>query len=305
MERTAKRLWRGAFLLGAILAASHLIAQTPAPTLAPDLGAFVTTSAQAGATARVLPPMPSDQPAIAPAFAPFPGSVAAMTITKAAIGHEFAVAGKVIKVEPSTSEKMPNRLVLFEAPDRIVMVVFWPDIAPDILGGAKSVPVGAMVSAKGKISAFREALQIQVKSTDQIRIEGIRSIPSPNSAALAPATVKLDPAMWSTSTSVSWARATRENRPLLVMFSTERASPYQHLRQIMIAEPTAAEALGKFECLRIDADQPAGAALVKKFNVMRVPCIVLLSPDGKELSRFITDANTKWAQVEEGLAAAK
>ncbi|CAN5455061.1 hypothetical protein BH09SUM1_BH09SUM1_19210 [soil metagenome] len=130
-------------------------------------------------------------------------------------------------------------------------------------------------------------------------------VPREAATSLAGANVKPDPATWPTSTTDAWARATQGNRPLLVMFYTERAVPYQRLREIMMAEPTAATTLAGFECVRIDANQLQGGSLAKKFKVQRVPCIILLSSKGAETSRFTTDGKTTWATVAAALAAAK
>ncbi|CAN5485000.1 hypothetical protein BH09SUM1_BH09SUM1_23270 [soil metagenome] len=161
---------------------SNLNALKQALVLAASL-ATAPVFAQPPAVSAAMSASPAAAVALKSGFAAFPGAVAPDTITKDSVDKEVAIAGKVIKVQASTGERVPTRLTLFEAEGRSVMVVFWPDMAPKILGAATEVPVGAMVTAKGKLSAYKDALQIQIKSADQIRIDGA----SAGAAMAAPA----------------------------------------------------------------------------------------------------------------------
>jgi len=71
--------------------------------------------------------------------------------------------------------------------------------------------------------------------------------------------------------------------PLLVDFSADWCQPCQMLRPEF---QKASKALsGKVECRTIDVDEQS--ALAARFRVHSVPTLVLLSPDGNEISRAV------------------
>lgn len=129
--------------------------------------------------------------AAATEFAPFPGAVPATSITTAMVGQEVTIEGALTEHIVSSGERVPHRLV-FGADQRTgFTVVFWPDMAPAILGNVQQLPPGTRVTAKGKVGEHRGAAQLRAKP-DSIRIGGID--PSATVKAVAAVQSTLPPA---------------------------------------------------------------------------------------------------------------
>jgi DNA/RNA endonuclease YhcR with UshA esterase domain len=105
-------------------------------------------------------------------YSPFPGSVPAQEITTAQIGKDLAIAGEIVKIIPSTGERVPYRLYLVNREPGSVIVVYWPDVAGSIHGDQGTPSVGTKVSATGKLSEYKGSLQIRIKNKAQLRMDG-------------------------------------------------------------------------------------------------------------------------------------
>lgn len=104
--------------------------------------------------------------------------------------------------------------------------------------------------------------------------------------------------LWETNPSAAWRVANTQNRPLLVMFYAPRINPFQHLLSIYPNDDEARDLLSKYVLLKVDANQLAGGALAERFNIFRLPTMLLMAPDGKETDRIeVISGRTIWEDI--------
>ncbi len=150
------------------------------------------------AGAQDAPPASPAAPAAAhgrsgAAFVPFPGGVDPSTVTRDQLGANLVVTGTIAKFEPSSGERVPHRITLFEEGDRVFEVVYWPDVAARVHGENGALPfVGQKISVKGKVGEYREKLQIRVSNPKTIRLEGFNEADDASSASAASAPAGAD-----------------------------------------------------------------------------------------------------------------
>ncbi|MCO6436876.1 MAG: DUF255 domain-containing protein [Phycisphaerae bacterium] len=80
------------------------------------------------------------------------------------------------------------------------------------------------------------------------------------------------------------ARARRENRPVVLDFTASWCAPCQRMLAETFPDPEVARLLDQCEFVKVDTDEHPG--LASKYNVVGLPDIRLLAPDGTELRRF-------------------
>lgn len=102
---------------------------------------------------------------------------------------------------------------------------------------------------------------------------------------------------WLSDPQRAWSMAKQQNRPILTMFFTPGAVPYEHLLE---NETTAVSAtlLDEYVLLRLDANQLSGGRLAQKYNVLRIPTFIVIGPDGRESGRLTYSTSTPWHEVE-------
>ncbi|MCC5875679.1 MAG: hypothetical protein JJU11_05610 [Candidatus Sumerlaeia bacterium] len=104
---------------------------------------------------------------------PFPNGVAPETLTAAQIGDTVTVNGVIREARASTASNIPTQLTLTQ-PDHTppFVIVYWEAVAPHI-EGEKGVPqAGTRVSVTGELGEHRGSLQVRIRHSNQIRIDG-------------------------------------------------------------------------------------------------------------------------------------
>lgn len=88
------------------------------------------------------------------------------------------------------------------------------------------------------------------------------------------------------------ATAKEERKPIVLDFSAEWCAPCQQMIRNVFPDPRVARLLEGFVFLTIDTDEYP--ALAKRFRVLGMPDIRILSPDGKEVRQLLgfQDAET-------------
>lgn len=106
-------------------------------------------------------------------FIPFPGGVAPQTLTAAQLGNDVTVTGRITETRPSTASNIPTQLILTPAGHTpTFMIVYWEGTAPHIEGDRGVPQPGARVSVTGPLEEHRGSLQVRVRHSNQIRVEG-------------------------------------------------------------------------------------------------------------------------------------
>src|SRR5690606_35082991 len=78
-----------------------------------------------------------------------------------------------------------------------------------------------------------------------------------------------------------WQLATAEQKPLLVYFYAPRLNTTTQLNQIFASEPEARALAAGHIATKIDVNQLEGGTYAQRFNVTRVPTILLIGNDGQ------------------------
>ncbi len=148
---------------------------------------ILVTGALLGGYGVTSLPAQQSTSAEAAAFQPFPGAIAADSITRDMLGQEVVLQGKVVEVFESTAERTPTQLTLVQRDTNPLKVIYWLDTAPLIQGEKGAPKVGTQLSVKGQLTDYKGTLQVRVRSADQIRIDGYKS-----AAAAPPASTPQD-----------------------------------------------------------------------------------------------------------------
>lgn len=99
----------------------------------------------------------------------------------------------------------------------------------------------------------------------------------------------LDPASglpWLDNPQEAWAMARATRRPLMVLWHVPRSAPSRYLEELMPRDAATREALARHILLRVDVNQLAGGSQAQKFNIVRLPTLIVLTPDGIESNRL-------------------
>ena len=100
--------------------------------------------------------------------------------------------------------------------------------------------------------------------------------------------------VWFTSSEEAWRATQSTKKPLLVLFYAPRAKAYRKLEQIISANEGAREFLNHFVLLKIDLDQLEGGSIAQRFNIYRVPCLMVMDESGRERARETYLMNSDW-----------
>jgi thiol:disulfide interchange protein DsbD len=94
---------------------------------------------------------------------------------------------------------------------------------------------------------------------------------------------------WLADEAAAVADARAANRPLLVDFRANWCLPCKEFEVKVFSRPEVAEAMGRYTLLRVDLthedDEPALAAVKKKYGADTLPAIRLVAPDGAVLGK--------------------
>lgn len=104
----------------------------------------------------------------------------------------------------------------------------------------------------------------------------------------------LDPASglkWHENTADALAESKSTQRPLLIMWYTPRSAPHRYFENLMPKDEATRHLLEKYVLLRVDVNQLNGGFQAQKYNIVRVPTLMVMNPGGAELRRLPVIAN--------------
>lgn len=201
--------------------------------------------------------------------------------------------------------------IVFEGRERIFCAVngkptTFPPISENTLRLLNAgVLVTRPVVAEGQEATVRPAIMdnLSIQYTPQAaefpdapwtRKQEIAFDPATGEASL------LDPASglkWHDNTADAWLAAKSSQKPLLIMWYTPRSNPYQYLEGIMPKDAATRAMLDKYVLLRVDVNQLNGGFQAQRYNIVRVPTLMVLSPDGREQRRLPVISNQTQADA--------
>lgn len=105
-------------------------------------------------------------------------------------------------------------------------------------------------------------------------------------------------ATWHTEPDEAWARAARQQRPLLLLLYAPKNTNSQLLfNQVLERDETLMHVLKEFVCLKVDVNQLRGGMIARKFGVFRVPAFIVLGPDGQPRGQIMYDKSMSGAAL--------
>lgn len=116
----------------------------------------------------------------------------------------------------------------------------------------------------------------------------------------------LDPASglkWYDNTADAWSAAKTQQKPILVLWYTPRSVPFEYLESLMPKDAATRALLNNYVLLRIDVNQLAGGSIAQKRNIVRVPTLMVMTPDAVEQRRLAVISNQ--TKVEDVLGLLK
>jgi len=90
----------------------------------------------------------------------------------------------------------------------------------------------------------------------------------------------------STDIDAAFAAARSANKPVFLFWTAAWCPPCNHVRATIFARDEFVAKSRSFVPVYVDGDTPSGQALGKRFNVSGYPTMVLLTPDGSEVTRL-------------------
>ncbi len=107
-----------------------------------------------------------------------------------------------------------------------------------------------------------------------------------------------DTVFWMQDPRAAWERARSQRRPILTLFYTPQIGPYRYLRGIVPMDDETAALLNRFVLLKVDVNQLGGGTLAQRYQIVRLPTMVIIGPNGREQARLPIAANqTEWSEV--------
>jgi len=96
----------------------------------------------------------------------------------------------------------------------------------------------------------------------------------------------------------AFAQAKESNRPVFLFWTAAWCPPCNHVKSTIFTRPEFIEKSRSFVPVYVDGDTPSGQALGKRFSVGGYPTMVLLRPDGTEITRLAGSVEpAKYMQV--------
>ena len=104
-------------------------------------------------------------------------------------------------------------------------------------------------------------------------------------------------------TDTAWQKVVTTQTPMLVYFQAPRIQATRNLEQIFATNADAQALLTKYVPAKIDVNQLQGGTYAQKFNVFRVPTLMIFDPTGQETNRATFVSSDTWDSFKAKLGA--
>lgn len=91
-----------------------------------------------------------------------------------------------------------------------------------------------------------------------------------------------------------WQQAMQTQKQMFVYFQSPRALPTKEFNAILDTDAAAKSFVQNYIPINIDINQLQGGKHAEKFQIWKVPAVLILAPDGKELHRAIFSRKDTW-----------
>lgn len=102
---------------------------------------------------------------------------------------------------------------------------------------------------------------------------------------------------WMSNPDEAWEASRAQNKSLLILFYAPRVRTFDAFQKILADNPSSQGMLAKYTLLQVDVNQLRGGTLAQKFNIFKVPTVIVME-NGVEVRRFTMRNNSTWADIE-------
>ena len=194
--------------------------------------------------------------------------------------------------------------IIFDGQEKIICAVDGNPVefSPVMEGSLDTLKAGIMVTAEDNETdiCYADNLSIQwTQSDDPVPVSPWDDSQQEGGAFASSQAVNLQQTQlnWTNNPEAAWNEARSSGKPLLVIFYSRRARPWNRLSEYIASNSSAKNFLREFVLLRLDINQLRGGSVAKIFNVFRVPCMIQIGADGNEKARLIYTDKTQWSEV--------
>jgi len=170
----------------------------------------------------------------------------------------------------------------------------------------KELQVGVMLAEKEKeYNAYVDNLSIQWTPEDAPLPESPYApswgdAPVPNLSALTTPNPAATPIRW-LDTREAWSQCQATRKPMLVYFYAPHVDAAVNLDRIFQSDPSAQQYLKQYIPVKIDVNQYQGGDLARKFQIFKVPTLVLMNPGGQVTKKAIFGMRDTWSNLHSKL----
>ncbi len=101
--------------------------------------------------------------------------------------------------------------------------------------------------------------------------------------------------VWASSPDEAWKQASAAKLPIVVYFQVPRSNTCISFESILLKDQSIISQMKKFMCLKVDLNTLAGGMIGQKFQIFRVPTMLIISAGGAEVARqtFVNDVSAQ------------
>lgn len=143
-------------------------------------------------------------------------------------------------------------------------------------------------------SPFNERWKVEAGSSLKARRAGVNA-----AAPVAKTTTQLA-IDWLAPTE-AWKKAQTEKKGLLLYFYAPGVSSVENMNKLLNTDAGAKAYIARHACARIDVNQLEGGSIAKKYNVFKVPTLLVIAPDAQSFKMVTPGADDKWPAIESQL----
>ena len=101
----------------------------------------------------------------------------------------------------------------------------------------------------------------------------------------------------------AWAQAQAKQQAMLLFFYSPKVAEAEKMNMLIEAGSDAKSLLSKYACSKVDVSQIDGDVIAKKYEIYKVPTLLLIQPDAKSFKKLMPSPSEPWQQIQVQLTA--
>jgi hypothetical protein len=95
----------------------------------------------------------------------------------------------------------------------------------------------------------------------------------------------------------AWDKAKTTKQPMLLYFYAPGVERINKMNDILNNDPKAKAYISSHACARVDVNQLEGGSIAKKYNIFKVPALLVISSDATQAKRVTPGPNDNWDAI--------